>query len=446
MNQTVHDHLNQLRDFRHQAYISFDKRADALFELLDAVKQMPAINSFVELSLAPAFKRQWHSTYAALSDSVIDADRINRLCLWHVPKKQELFFALDVMNVRRANSETLKERMICHGAQREAFGKGLIVGLPYSILAYCENAQSSWAMSVNTKRVEPEQKAVEIAASQIKWLIKNLDSDQEASVALDGSYGNKEFFRLLQGQKSFAVVRLRDDRLLYHRPREPDGKQGRDPKYGAEFKFGKEETYGEPAEVLEFYDEKHGKVRLEKWENLRFRIAKEVIELEVIRSQIHLEKEKPPKPRWYGIYNGTGKPTQLKRAYQTVKHRWTIEPANRFKKDRLFAEKPQVREAASVDIWLTLLQILEWEIYLWRPLAKDERMPWQGELNLEQLTPGRVLRSLGNNLMEVGTPARESLPRGKSPGWEKGRRRNRPERYKLKLKRKKKAREMEKIE
>ena len=71
---------------------------------------------------------------------------------------------------------------------------------------------------------------------------------------------------------------------------------------------------------------------------------------------------------------------------------------------------------------------------MWRENAKDERMPWQKELSEEKLTPGRVLKSLAKNLIEVGEFSPEVLPRGKSKGWEKGRARSQPTKYKIKLK------------
>ncbi len=98
--------------------------------------------------LAPCFQHRWQSVYAAIEDSEIDRAKLNLLCLGQVPPREKLYFALDVMNIRRPASETLAERMICHGAKREAFGNGVVYGLPYSLLAYCENASSSWAMTV----------------------------------------------------------------------------------------------------------------------------------------------------------------------------------------------------------------------------------------------------------------------------------------------------------
>ena len=413
--------FTRIRNFRQQYLGCFLKRRDALASLVEAVKQTTHLNSFVELSLAPAFRHRWHSIYA-ITDAEIAVEKLNLLCLEQVPHRPSNYYALDVMPVRRAESKTLKERVVCHGAKREAFGNGVVLGLPYSILAFTENASSSWAMTVSSERVKPEEKAVSVAVKQIEWLFENKSAD-ETSVGLDGGYGNVGFFLGLKGKKVFAVARMRNDRTLYRRPRVADGKRGRDPKYGEKFKFNEPETWGEPDEVIEFEDAKHGLVRIEKWSKLRFRVAKEVVEIEVIRSQIHLEREesKRPKARWYGIHNGTDEQTELARCYQTVKQRWTIEPSNRFRKERLYAESPKFREAESSDKWLKISQIVEWEIYLWRENAKDERMPWQAELSEEKLTPGRVLKSLALNLWEVGEFSPEVLPRGKSKGWEKGR-------------------------
>jgi len=443
-NSLNESNFTRIRNFRQQYSRCFLKRRDAMCSLVEAVKQTSHLNSFVELSLAPTFRHQWHSIYA-VTDAEIDVEKLNLLCLEQVPQRESLYYALDVMNVRRAESETLKDRKVCHGAKREAFGNGVVLGLPYSLLALTENASSSWAMTVNSERVKPDEKAVSVAVKQIEWLFEN-KTEAETSVGLDGGYGNVGFFSELKGKKVFAVARMRNDRTMYRRPTRRAGGRGRHAKYGEKFKFNEAQSLGEAEEIIEFEDEKHGLVRIEKWSKLRFRAAKEVVEIEVIRSQIRLEREKPPKPRWYGIHNGSEEPTELKRCYQTVKHRWTIEPSNRFRKERLYAESPKFREAESSDKWLKVSQIIEWETYLWRKNAKDERMPWQKEMSEEKLTPWRVLKSLALNLQEVGEFSPEVLPRGKSKGWEKGRVRSRPTKYKIKLKGKKKPKLIQKVE
>ena len=154
----------------------------------------------------------------------------------------------------------------------------------------------------------------------------------------------------------------------------------------------------------------------------------------------------PPAPHWDGVHNGTTEKTTLARVFECVTHRWPIEPANRFRKERLYAELPKVRQAEASDLWLTLLQVVEGELYVWRPAASDSHLLWQKPLAPEQLTPGRVIRSLSENLERVGTPVSAVLPGGKSPGWQLGRTRTAPATYRLESKKRKKALEMSKSE
>src|SRR5574341_315761 len=152
-----------LRQFRQQSYQLFDHRQDAFFELLDAVIQTPAARSFAELSLAPACQRQWHSLYKALEQVTYDQQALDELCLELVPTAPVAHFAIDVTNVRRMRSPTLKERRYCHGAAREVAGRGVIIGLPYSIVAWESQRGSSFSPPVNIQRLKPEQKAVGVA-------------------------------------------------------------------------------------------------------------------------------------------------------------------------------------------------------------------------------------------------------------------------------------------
>ena len=450
-NKPTPTHLNSLTDFRQQVYALFENQHDVLFEIMDAIIQTPAARSYAELSMAPATTRQWTSIYSALADGTVDTQGLRVLCLEQMPsEKSRLHFALDVMAVRRMHSPTLKDRVFCHGAQREVGGKGIIIGLPYSILAYVEQRGSSWAPAIHTQRVKPDESAVDVALTQASWVAEQLPEDTTSEIALDGGYGNLKFFSGMRGVRTFATARMRNDRVLYQLPQTPPKskkkKRGRSRKYGSEFRFADPTTWPTPNEVLEFEDPKFGRVRLELWSALRFRVKKEIVDISVIRSQIRWEKDQPPAPHWYGVHNGTTEKTTLARVFECITHRWPIEPANRFRKERLYAELPKVRQAEASDLWMMLLQVVEWELYLWRPAASDSHLPWQKPLPTEQLTPGRVIRSLNQNLARVGTPVSAVLPRGKSPGWQPGRPRTTPATYRLESKKQKKALEMSKNE
>jgi hypothetical protein len=447
-NTDAQNQFTRLRAFRQQAYQLFHHRRDAFFELMDAVIETPGARSFAELSLAPAFTRKWHSLYKALDEVSYDQQLLDELCLAQIPTKQVVHFALDVTTIRRMHSPTLKDRLYCHAAKREVGGRGVIIGLPYSILAWASKRGSSFTPAVNIGRLKPLDKAVAVAVEQILWLGFYAPSILDWRCALDGAYGNREFFAPLQEKAVQVVARTRKDRVFYRRAQaEEYGGRGRPAVFGEAFRCKDASTWGLPDEQESFDDDHHGQVELKLWRALGFRRKGKFIEVEVMRSQIHAEKEKPPEAHWYVAYNG--KPEQeisVRDWYETIVHRWGIEPANRFRKERLYAELAKVREAQSSDHWLMGVQLLEWQLYLGRQQVQEKCLPWQKEQEVEKRTPNRVIQSLPENLWQVGTPVGEVRERGKGRGWPVGKPRERPQKYKLEAKSRKPVARMAKKE
>lgn len=437
-----------LRRFRQQAYQLFGHSKDAFFESLDAVIETPAARSFAELSLAPACQRQWPSLYQALAEVTYDQQALDELCLAQVPTAAVVHFAIDVTGARRMRSPTLQERRYYHGAAREVAGRGVCIGLPYSIAAWATQRGSSFTPPVNIRRLKPDETAVQVAVEQVLWLGLYTPSELDWRAALDGAYGNREFFAPLQGKEIQVVARTRCDRVLYRRATEADycGK-GRRPVFGAAFRCKEAATWGEPDETVSFDDAQHGRVELQLWRGLGLRKKGKFVAVELLRSQIRAEQEHPPEARWYLAWNG--KLEQIISAkdwYETITHRWGIEPANRFRKERLYAELPKVRAAASSDHWWLGVQLLEWELYLARHAVSQKVLPWQKPQAPAEITPNRVIQSLPTHLAQVGTPVRAVQPRGKAPGWPAGKTRSVPPKYKLTAKRRKKAANVSKNE
>ena len=75
--------IDALRAFRDSLYRCFDRRADALFELGDALLTAGVVPSPVHLSLEPAHRRGWGSLYAALDRGRLDAGALRRLLARH---------------------------------------------------------------------------------------------------------------------------------------------------------------------------------------------------------------------------------------------------------------------------------------------------------------------------------------------------------------------------
>jgi hypothetical protein len=69
----------KLRNFRGGFYECLDLRADALFELTDAILTASSVPSLPHLSLGPIHRGDWGSIYAALSKGWIDQDLLGEL-------------------------------------------------------------------------------------------------------------------------------------------------------------------------------------------------------------------------------------------------------------------------------------------------------------------------------------------------------------------------------
>jgi len=450
-NTLTQAHLNSLTNFRQQVYALLENQRDVLFEITDAVLQTSAARSSAELSRAPALTRQWPRLSSALADGAIDIEGLRALGLQQAPREpSRLHFAIDGMAVRRMHSPTWKDRLFCPGAQRQVAGRGVIIGLPDSILAEVERPGASWAPAVHPQRVNPDQSAVEVAVTQASWVAEPLPAETTSEIALDGGSGKLKFFGGRRGLRTVATARMRPDRVLYPLPQTPptgeQKKRGRRPNDGPEFRFADPGTWPTPNEVLELEGPNFGRVRWELGSPLRFRVNGEVVDRSGVRSQIQLERDKPPAPHGDGAHHGTTEETTRARVFECVPHRGPLEPANRVRNERLSAERPKVRPAEASDLWLELLQVIEGELSLWRPASKDSHLPWQKPLAPDQLTPGRVIRSLGENVERVGTPGSAVLPRGNSPGWPSGRARTAPATYRLESKKRKKALGMSKNE
>ncbi|MBE9107212.1 hypothetical protein IQ229_20465 [Nostoc cf. edaphicum LEGE 07299] len=72
------------------------------------------------------------------------------------------------------------------------------------------------------------------------------------------------------------------------------------------------------------------------------------------------------------------------------------------------------------------MPLMTWELWLARDIVTDNPLPWQKSQG--NLTPGRVAQAMGGVFAAIGTPALPPKPRGKSPGWEAGKKRHRKNR------------------
>jgi hypothetical protein len=413
------EQLNKLIAFRQLLYENgLDQARDAQLELIDATLTSRHIRSFAELSLSPLHRRKWNSVYAAIKNGQQDHDYLSILFIHHLPREDVQVFALDATKWVHADARTLSGLVFGPTTSK----KNIQPVHVYSMLAYIPESDSSWALPISTERLHPDETEVKLGIRQVEQMCDRSPYDLVRVVVADGSYGNHLFLKGLQDLPCAAIVRLRRDRVLYGDP--VYGGRGRPPIHGKRFAFKEPETWGIPVEEVTFEHPKHGTIRLRRWNGLH---AKQdaTVPFDVIRCEIHLEREKPPEPVWIG-YDGP-KDKDVTMIWEWYNMRQPIEPAFRFRKQHLFWTRPQFQDSERCDRWTRLVDSAYWMVWLARDLAEDNPLPWQKSLS--KLTPGRILRGMGTLFTQIGTPTRAPQTRGKSPGWTPGRRRTRPKRY-----------------
>jgi hypothetical protein len=428
------EHFNKIIEFRQAVYEQgLTKAKDVQFELLDALLLSQSIRSFPELSLSPVFRRKWTSAYAAIKQGEQDSKWLESWFIQQIPKEGLQVFSLDGTDWPHPKAKAMPDRQYVHAASSAVNGGTIVVGHPYSVLAWAPERHSSWAPPVSVRRVPSDKTEVEVGVEQVKLLCQQRRTEMKQwfhLIVADGRYGNHRFFSPLKDLPCGKLARMRRDRVLYGKPG-PYGGRGRRRKHGERFAFKEPDTWGEPSLDMKFQDERWGLVRLRRWDDLHAR-EDATTDFSIILAETHLERKKPSKPLWLG-YLAPQDPVleepDLKGLWYSFQNRWPVEPSIRFRKQHLYWTLPRFQTPERCDRWTMLVNIAQWILFLARDLVQDTPLPWQPAQ--ENLTPERVRQSLAGLFSQINTPAKPPQTRGKSLGWPKGRSRTRLKRHKV---------------
>ncbi|MFF3540008.1 transposase, partial [Streptomyces sp. NPDC002466] len=188
-----------LSHFRGAFYSCLTRRADALFELADAVLCVDGpVRSLVELSLVGEHRRGHGGLYDALSAGRVDAARLRRaLATVPLPRAADgrLVLAADLTCWLRPSAHTSPQRILCHTYGR---GKGQhipVPGWPYSVICALETGRSSWTAPLDALRLAPGDDAATVTARQMRELVERLitagqwkDGDRDILIVVDAGY------------------------------------------------------------------------------------------------------------------------------------------------------------------------------------------------------------------------------------------------------------------
>ena len=174
------------------------------------------------------------------------------------------------------------------------------------------------------------------------------------------------------------------------------------------------------------------------WHNLHCKQAR-AISVSVLRvtRQGAKDTKRDPKVSWF-LFAGKTLPP-LEQIPPLYARRYSLEHGFRVDKQDLLWEKARLRTPEQFENWTQTVACVRNQLYLARELAAA-RQPW--ERKDRPATPSQVRRAMGAILRHLGTPARASQVRGKSPGRRKGAIVEKAPRYKVIFKDAKKAKKI----
>jgi hypothetical protein len=211
--------LAPLRAFRDALHACFDRRADALFELADALLAAAPVPALPHLSLAPSHRRGWGSVYGALADGRVDAEALRAAPAQQSPTGGRPISAVDTSVWPRCDAEASPERGFYYHPSRHSAGQPIVAGWAYQRLVGLGLDRDSWTAPLDARRGRPLESANAVAAEQIKTLIGRLPASAAAPLfAFDAGYDSAQLTQALADVPVAILVRLRCDRSFYADP------------------------------------------------------------------------------------------------------------------------------------------------------------------------------------------------------------------------------------
>src|SRR4051794_33826533 len=269
------DVVERLRTLRRGLYACFHRRADALFELADAILTAGNMPSSVHLSLVTVHRRGWGSLYAALSKGTVDKEALQDLLAQHPLARGRSahlprVYAVDQSAWPRNDAEASPQRGYYYHPSRHSAGQPIVAGWAYQFVAQLGFERDSWVAPMDARRVKPVQDADEAATEQVRALVERLPEPEAVPIfVFDAGYDPVKLQRALEGCPAQILVRLHSNRVFYAEP-EPSFPRpvGRPRRHGKKFDLKDFATWPEPTREHRCDSDDYGSVRVRCWSGL----------------------------------------------------------------------------------------------------------------------------------------------------------------------------------
>ena len=421
--------FTQLQQFRAALYHTFIHRADAVFELMDALAGDTQARTPVELSLSPLFQRQYASIYDGLDGWRYDEPAVKEW-LFDVASTLECedfrLIGVDHTPKPRPYANKVADRSFVHQPTPIRGNKPVTIGHDYSVVGQIDpGSWDSWLAVLDVQRIATALTPVEVGLTQLmevvrhcpEWLVFTGDCEYGSPLAVAC---------LAQCEHASGVFRLRSNRKLYGKPPAYSG-NGRPRLHGSLFRLNDRATWWTADEEQPWTEtDERGRtwvIRARRWCDLHFRKAHrfwfDVVQIEVTDEHGQPRFKRP----WWLLVCGQRR-LELATCRRVYQRRPVLEHFNRFVKQRLLFNAAHLGVTEHEEKFVQVVALAYTQLYLARFEVQRSIRPWErykpAPVNQCAATPAQARRGYARLFASLGTPAHPPQTRGKSPGRPKG--------------------------
>ncbi len=445
------EHVTKLKQFREQVYQNFNKRADTLMDLLDALSSNTTAQSVVELSMTAAFRRGYSALFTALDEWVPKESKktLAQLAGPYLPKPANLPFWLlgvDVTSQPRPHAQTLKDRSYVYQPNTVKGNKPIAIGHAYSNVVLFPEEESGhgpvWVVPLTVQRVESSEDKELVGALQVRTLLEDekLPFHGELCVEVGDSGYSKPAYMAKNRDKDnlITITRARNNRIFYRQAAAVTDKTevGHPTWYGDLFSLSDETTWpATDATATTTFVSLSGKTyqaKIEGWHNMLMKGERKPVVLPMhlhpftlVRVRLFNEKGELAfqRPLWLIVMGKRRSEITLLHIFQAYQRRYDIEHFFRFGKQHLLLDRYQTPEVVHEEKWWLMCHLAYLQLWIARTVAKIVPRPWETLPSTDQKPPlsaTHVQRDFERIIQQFGTPAVAPKRRGNAPGRRKG--------------------------
>lgn len=442
------ENTHNLTQFRKEVYQNFNKRADTLMDLMDALCSQTRASSVVELSLQNCFRRSYSAIFKAMDEYRPGDDDMAHLAGPFLPERQQRPFWLlgvDVTPQPRPYARTLAERGFVYQPTIIWGNKPITIGHQYSTVALLPDKDTeqpvTWVVPLSCRRVKLEESKALVGAAQIGELLGDakLPFSEQLTVEVgDSDYSQPAYLAANREHKHLvSVIRCRGNRTFFRQKYRSASETGGAPgHYGTPFNLKGPTTWHEPDDQTQVpFTSRRGRqfqVTIQAWHNMLMRgknkperIRMHQFPFTLVRIVLLDEDGQPhfKHPLWLLVVGPRRLELNLEHIYQAYTQRSDLEHFFRFGKQKLLMADYQTPDLKREERWWHLAHLAYLQLWVAHETAACLPRPWERNLpqhKAEKITPSLVQRDFERLISQFGTPAKPPKHRGKPPGRKKG--------------------------